>query len=184
MSDRAVLRHAPADYPFPTSQESLFPWSRAVEQLERARNHWLATSRTTGRPRIAPLWGAWTDAAFCAQGAQWARNLPASSAASMQLESGVNVVIVVGMDRNRSHLTAPLHTNDVRREAHFSHRLPHRSRSPSDLGVAPRGCEFWLRPHLIVLLSCWNGQQRTVASPERRAPLTRESELTHEQLHN
>ena len=108
MTDKADLRHtpdaspigAPSVYPFPKSREGLLPWSRAVEQFERARNYWLATIRPDGHPHVAPLWDARTDEAFYFQGApgaQWTRNLAANSVASVHLESGDNVVIVDGV---------------------------------------------------------------------------------------
>lgn len=70
-----------------------------MQQLELARNYWLATSRPDGRPHVTPLWGAWMDEAFYFQGAptsRWARNLAANPAASLHLESGDTVIIVDG----------------------------------------------------------------------------------------
>jgi len=90
---------APADYPFPKGREGLMPWSRAVEQLERARMYWLATTHPDGRPHVAPIWGAWVDDAFYFQGApsaRWARNIATNPAATVHLESGTDVVIVDG----------------------------------------------------------------------------------------
>ena len=91
---------APAVYPFPRSREGFVSWPQAVEQLEHARNYWLATSHPDGRPHVAPLWGAWVDEKFYFQGAptsRWARNLAANPSASFHLESGDNVIIVDGV---------------------------------------------------------------------------------------
>lgn len=91
---------APTDYPSGKSQEDLFQWPLAVEQLKQARSYWLATTRPDGRPHLAPLWGAWVDEAFYFQGApnaRWSHNLAENPNATVHLESGSNVVIVVGI---------------------------------------------------------------------------------------
>jgi nitroimidazol reductase NimA-like FMN-containing flavoprotein (pyridoxamine 5'-phosphate oxidase superfamily) len=77
----------------------LLPWSHVVQQLEPARNYWLATTCPDGRPHVIPVWGAWVDGALYFDGlstARWARNLTANPAASIHLESGTDVVILDG----------------------------------------------------------------------------------------
>jgi general stress protein 26 len=95
----SVPVEAPADYPFPKSQEGLLPWSRAKEHLEKSRYYWLVTARPDGRPHAAPLWGAWVDNLLYFDGSpetRWARNIAVNPAASVNLESGNDVVIVEG----------------------------------------------------------------------------------------
>jgi nitroimidazol reductase NimA-like FMN-containing flavoprotein (pyridoxamine 5'-phosphate oxidase superfamily) len=90
---------APADYPFPKHQDGFLPWSRTREQLINARYYWLATARPDGRTHVAPLWGAWVDDLLYFDGSpetRWARNIAANPAASVNLESGNDVVIVEG----------------------------------------------------------------------------------------
>ena len=89
----------PHGYRVAATVEGLLPWSHVVEQLEQARNYWLATTRPDGRPRVIPVWGAWVDGALYFDGiytARWARNLAANPAASVNLESGADVVILEG----------------------------------------------------------------------------------------
>ncbi len=77
----------------------LLPWSDVVRRLAEARNYWLATVRPDGRPHVTPVWGAWLDDAFYFDGiftSRWARNLGAKPAATVHLESGVEVVILEG----------------------------------------------------------------------------------------
>jgi general stress protein 26 len=90
---------APADYPFPKNEDGMVPWSRAKELLEGSRYYWLATVRPDGRPHVAPLWGAWVDDVLYFDGSpetRWGRNIAANPSASVNLESGNDVVIVEG----------------------------------------------------------------------------------------
>jgi nitroimidazol reductase NimA-like FMN-containing flavoprotein (pyridoxamine 5'-phosphate oxidase superfamily) len=96
---KALPLDAPADYPFPKSDEGLLPWSNVLAQLEQSRIYWLATVRPDGRPHVAPLWGGWVDNALYFEGSpqtRWARNLAVNPAASINLESGIDVVIAEG----------------------------------------------------------------------------------------
>jgi PPOX class probable F420-dependent enzyme len=90
---------APADYPFPKTEDGMVPWSRAKDLLVKSRYYWLATVRPDGRPHVAPLWGGWVDDLLYFDGSpqtRWARNIAANPAASVNLESGNDVVIVEG----------------------------------------------------------------------------------------
>ena len=72
-------------------------WHWATEQLTRARNYWIATTRPDGRPHSRPVWGVWLDGAFYfSTGSLAAQNLTASSAITVHLESGSEVVIIEG----------------------------------------------------------------------------------------
>jgi len=90
---------APADYPFPKQEDKMVSWSRAKDLLEQSRYYWLATLRPDGRPHVAPLWGAWVGDVLYFDGSpetRWGRNIAANPAASVNLESGNDVVIVEG----------------------------------------------------------------------------------------
>jgi nitroimidazol reductase NimA-like FMN-containing flavoprotein (pyridoxamine 5'-phosphate oxidase superfamily) len=90
---------APAEYPFPKNEDGMVSWSRAKDLLERSRYYWLATVRPDGRPHVAPLWGAWEEDLLYFDGSpqtRWGRNIAANPAASVNLESGNDVVIVEG----------------------------------------------------------------------------------------
>ncbi len=70
-----------------------------MQQLDASRNYWLATVRPNGRPHVAPLWAVWHGNVLYFEGSpttRWARNLADNPAASMNLESGLDVVIVEG----------------------------------------------------------------------------------------
>ncbi|HLJ61410.1 MAG TPA: pyridoxamine 5'-phosphate oxidase family protein [bacterium] len=75
------------------------PWDTVRDWWVRARNYWVATTRPDGRPHAAPVWGVWLDDAlyFATDPAsQKGRNLAASPAAVVHLESGNDVAILEG----------------------------------------------------------------------------------------
>src|SRR5205823_8491316 len=81
------------------TDEGLLPWSFVQERLTTARNYWIATARPDGRPHVAPVWGLWLDEAFYFStdpASRKARNLQASPALVVHLESGDDVVILEG----------------------------------------------------------------------------------------
>jgi PPOX class probable F420-dependent enzyme len=91
----------PAGYGVPTdgSGADLLPWSWAVERLADARNYWVATTRPGGRPHAVPVWALWLDDALwfsTGRSSRKARNLAASPAVVVHLESGDDVVILEG----------------------------------------------------------------------------------------
>jgi len=89
----------PDDYGMPKSEEGLLPWSRVREQLESAKNFWVSTCGTDGKPHAVPVWAAWLDGVLYFDGhpqTRWGRNLSANPAISVHLESGDHVVILEG----------------------------------------------------------------------------------------
>jgi Pyridoxamine 5'-phosphate oxidase len=74
------------------------PWSWATERLNKARNYWIATTRSSGKPHSRPVWGIWLDNAFYfSTGSLAASNLSIHSAITVHLESGSEVVIIEGI---------------------------------------------------------------------------------------
>src|SRR5829696_3476560 len=85
--------------------EGLVPWQWAVEQLEVARNYWLATVRADGTPHAMPVWGVWLDGLFYFDThpqSQKVRNLRAQPRAVVHLESGSEVVILEGQSTSKT----------------------------------------------------------------------------------
>src|SRR5947209_13398744 len=73
------------------------PWTWATERLNRARNYWIATTRSKGKPHSRPVWGIWLDNTFYfSTGSLAALNLSIHSAITVHLESGSEVVIIEG----------------------------------------------------------------------------------------
>ncbi len=99
IAPRSQPVEAPSDYPFPKDETNHIPWERVTQQLDKSRNFWIATVRPDGRPHVAPLWAVWHGNVLYFEGSpatRWARNLAVNPAASMNLESGLDVVIVEG----------------------------------------------------------------------------------------
>ena len=92
------------------------PWTWAIEQLSRARNYWIATTRPNGKPHTRPVWGVWFDNTFYfSTGSLAALNLARHPAITVHLESGSKVVIIEGLAEpisdiapvSYTHLTLP-----------------------------------------------------------------------------
>ena len=82
------------------------PWTWATERLTRARNYWIATTRSDGRPHSRPVWGVWHDNAFYfSTGSLAASNLVTRPAITVHLESGSEVVIIEGMAETANNAT-------------------------------------------------------------------------------
>lgn len=89
----------PAGYGIQTGTDGQLPWIWAVERLAAARNYWIATTSPGGAPHVIPVWGVWLYGAVCFgtdREARKARNLAASPAVAVHLESGDEVVILYG----------------------------------------------------------------------------------------
>jgi hypothetical protein len=87
-------------YGLTESEEGMLAWSWAAERLEQARNYWVSTTRPDGRPHSMPVWGIWLDDAFffgSGRESAKSRNLAASPAIVVHLESGDETVIIEGL---------------------------------------------------------------------------------------
>jgi nitroimidazol reductase NimA-like FMN-containing flavoprotein (pyridoxamine 5'-phosphate oxidase superfamily) len=74
-----------------------FDW--AVERLARARNYWLSTVRSDGRPHAMPVWAVWVDDRLwfsTGRRSRKAKNLASNSACVIFPESAEEAVIVEG----------------------------------------------------------------------------------------
>jgi hypothetical protein len=91
--------HMPAGYGIPATEEGMLPWSHVEERLEQAKNFWVITASTEGKPHAIPIWGAWADNRVFFEGGsdtRWARNFAANPQVVVHLESGDDVVIIHG----------------------------------------------------------------------------------------
>ena len=76
----------------------LLPWNWARERLDRARNYWVASALTDGRPHTRPVWGVWLDRSlFFSTGSRIGTNLAERPDVVAHLESGDDVVIIEGV---------------------------------------------------------------------------------------
>ena len=98
MSHTPHRPHMPG-YGIEPDPDGLLPWSFVQQQMDSARNYWLATVSPQGRPHAAPLWGVWfEDRFYFSIGAtsRKGRNAAANPQVVVHLESGDEVVILEG----------------------------------------------------------------------------------------
>lgn len=90
----------PEGYGLADESAGFLPWEHVGERMTAARNYWIATASSTGRPHAAPVWGVWLDETFyfgTDRNSRKARNLAENPRLSLHLESGDDVVILEGM---------------------------------------------------------------------------------------
>jgi general stress protein 26 len=89
----------PADYVPKGTKPKFLTWEWVTQRLEDSHNYWICTTRPDGRPHAVPVWGVWVADAFyfSTDPKSWkAKNLSASPAISVHLESGDEVTILEG----------------------------------------------------------------------------------------
>jgi pyridoxine/pyridoxamine 5'-phosphate oxidase len=92
----------PEGYGMPavTSLDDTVSWSWVDDQLTRARNYWIASSRPDGRPHAMPVWGIWLDGQLVFgtdRDSRKGRNIAQNPAVVVHLDSGDEVVILEGV---------------------------------------------------------------------------------------
>jgi general stress protein 26 len=89
----------PKGYGVPTSKQGLLAWREANKRFSDARNYWIGTTRSDGRPHAMPVWGVWLDEKLyfgTDRNSRKSRNLLSNPYTVVHLESGDDVVIVEG----------------------------------------------------------------------------------------
>lgn len=77
-------------------------WGYVAERLAEAKNYWLCSVRTNGRPHVIPRWGVFVDGKIYYDGSpktRHARNLAGNSNVAVHLESGDEAIILEGIVR-------------------------------------------------------------------------------------
>jgi len=144
---RAARPLIPAGYGVPAdgSGGDLLPWSWAEERLVAARNYWICTTRPDGRPHAMPVWGLWLDGRlWFSSGAatQKARNLAASAAVVVHLESGDETVILEG-EAHRASDPAALEAVAQAYDEKYGYRIDLADESAPIFVVLPRSAYTW-----------------------------------------
>ncbi len=84
----------------PDEGTGLLAWSWAEEQLDNAKNYWLATNGPQGQPHLSCVWGVWDGENLlfsCGADSRKARNLRRDSQCTVSTEGASNPVIIEGM---------------------------------------------------------------------------------------
>jgi PPOX class probable F420-dependent enzyme len=140
----------PRLYGVPTdaSGADLLPWSWAVEQLTLARNYWVCTTRSDGRPHTAPVWGLWLDDAVwfsTAPSSVKGRNLARDPRVVIHLESGDDTVILEGEAERPSDDRALERFIDLYEEK-YGYRIESPRAEHSVFVFKPRVAQTWTEP--------------------------------------
>ncbi len=88
------------NYGIATTAKGLMAWEWVDEQMAKARNYWICSTRPDGRPHAAPVWGVWYEGTLYFSSdreSRKARNLTASPEVVVHLESGDDSVILEGV---------------------------------------------------------------------------------------
>jgi hypothetical protein len=96
MEPTAALIEFPKGYGRPKKP---LEWATVRAELERAKQYWLATTRSNGRPHVVPLDGIWVDDVWYYGGAEdtvHRRTVEANPNAVLHLPDPLKVVIVEG----------------------------------------------------------------------------------------
>lgn len=86
-------------YGVPRRGGEMVDWPVVVERLTAARNYWVATVRSDGRPHTAPIWGVFVDDDLFLETSPKtlkARNIARRPQVSVHVELGDDALIVEG----------------------------------------------------------------------------------------
>jgi hypothetical protein len=89
--------------------QDLLPWSYVEERLVAAKNYWVSTISSSGRPHLRPVDGVWVDGTLCFGGShetRWVKNLLRNPAMSLSLPSDEDAIILEG---NAQQIDDPNH---------------------------------------------------------------------------
>jgi uncharacterized pyridoxamine 5'-phosphate oxidase family protein len=96
----ASAAHFPTDYgQTAETRANLLDWREVAARIETARNYWLATTDSAGRPHLRPVDGVFVDGALCFGGSprtRWVRNLQERPEVSASLPDDDHAVILEG----------------------------------------------------------------------------------------
>jgi hypothetical protein len=82
-----------------TEGAGLLDWNDTARRFAAARNYWVSTASSAGRPHTMPVWGVWLGDRFLfstSPESRKARNLHSNPQVSVHLEDGDAVVIIEG----------------------------------------------------------------------------------------
>jgi hypothetical protein len=91
--------HFPQGYISAKDIQGKLPWSYVQERMQTARNYWIATATTEGKPSATPVWGVWLDERLYFDGSpqtRRGRNIAANPQVAVHLESGDSAVMLEG----------------------------------------------------------------------------------------
>lgn len=94
--------NVPASYGIPSEPGDVGAWDAYAARIAASRNYWIASTRPDGRPHVMPVWGVWLDGQLLFatdRTSRKGRNIAASPAIVVHLESGDDVIVLEGAPR-------------------------------------------------------------------------------------
>lgn len=83
----------------PNQTEAMLTWVWVDAQMRGARNFWLCTTSSDGKPHAVPIWGVWVENSFyfsTGNSSVKARNIRRDNRVVLHLESGDETLIFEG----------------------------------------------------------------------------------------
>ena len=93
------LPHFPQGYIPPDGGQEKLPWDYVQQRMQAAKNYWIVTATTAGKPAATPVWGVWLDDRLYFDGSpqtRRGRNISANPQVAVHLESGDEAVMLEG----------------------------------------------------------------------------------------
>lgn len=88
------------DYGIRRDEEGMLRWEWVTGRMMEARNYWITTTSSDGKPHATPVWGVWLGGTLyfgTSPNSRKARNLAENPNVAVHLESGDEVVIMEGV---------------------------------------------------------------------------------------
>jgi nitroimidazol reductase NimA-like FMN-containing flavoprotein (pyridoxamine 5'-phosphate oxidase superfamily) len=134
------------DYGIPKDKKGMLPWSHVAQRMAEAHHYWVCTICPEGRPHATPVDGLWLDGRLYFGGSpktRRSRNLAASPAVCIHLESAMDVIILHGDAHELRDPDRALALRLVEASAQKYGYAP----KPEDVGA---GGVFVFRPRLVL----------------------------------
>ncbi len=100
MVKRTRSRPGMPGYGITDDETGMLAWAWVSEQMRKARNYWVCTTRPDGRPHAVPVWGVWLgESLYFSTGktSRKTKNIKQNPNVAIHLESGDEVVIFEGV---------------------------------------------------------------------------------------
>ena len=137
----------------PSEGSGLLSWDFVATRMRSARNYWLVSGSSTGRPHAAPVWGLWHQDAFYFSTDGHSRkgmNMAARPGVVVHLESGDEAVILEGT-------AEPIHDSGLLAELdrQYFQKYAFHLDSGATYKVIPRVALAWLEKDFVGSATRW-----------------------------
>ena len=142
----------------PHQTAAMLTWDWVDAQMLRARNYWLCTTCSDGKPHAVPIWGVWVEGNFyfsTGRVSVKARNIRRDARVVLHLESGDDTLIFEGTLVD-SHESATLQAAIVRAYAEkYDIRLDAEDLDAIQFRLQPQKVMAWLESDYPATATYW-----------------------------